>query len=813
VALAFTNLTIPPARALNAVAQPRQLAAAGARALVPLTYGEDRVEALILNVLQSTTEIGKVLVQCLWGHAVHQVDLLRLNGQDLPAGTTVTTYTGTQVTADAALVASFALEGYTYTDTLQGYAYSVVALPVAAFDGQLGFSARVQGRKVYDPRLDSTSGGSGPQRLADRTTWAYSANPALCTADWLASTLYGAGEPVLWSSVITTANANDSLVGSPAETHRIIGLTITTATPASTLKEALRAYAGCWLLPTAAGVKLLPDADAASVASYSHAAGQIAALEPLVLADLGNSPTAVEVVFTSSQLPVREDSAIATLPGAGTTLPWRLSTVRLPGIQRYSQAYREAVERLNKLTLGDLSTSLEVFDGGIAHEEGDIISVTHPVGLTAKLLRVTAVEMPGPGRWRLGVAEHDPAAYSGVVTTGPTYSNTGRELRGVAVAGVNLIDATWWRPGATMEWPEYVGAGAANAIVWATGPKGVQQAVWRATAATAGGVNGGWEQGSLAAHPKNAFVVDVRKSYRFALPTFLTASHSGQWEWGPNFGGKVCTLNTTTPVADPRFWAAGVAAGMKGRWCLLVGYVFPAGSTGLTNAGAGVYDMETGALLSAGTSFCWAAATQECGLRAFYTAAGAIGQVNYWAQPSVEVFDGADIGRITYIGGLSVGTNQLASNSVTEGTLYDVSTATGSTGSPGASVRVVTMWGPTITTVAGDELDFVVSGVLDETFWSQCAVAHVELWLTHAPTFGGTQTEFGTRRRYMAPVDVYTATTPIVLDMTGQLAPGAVTQDYVLRVSITYRDAAGAAKQCGKDFSADAQWRVVRRKR
>lgn len=224
--LPFANLTIPPSKALNAVAQPRPLATAGARALVPLTYGEDRVDALVLNVLQSTTEIGKVLVQCLWGHACHQVDLVKLNGQDLPAGSTVTTYTGAQVTADAALVASFALEGYTYADTLQGYAYSVVALPVAAFDGQLGFSARVQGRKVYDPRLDSTNGGSGPQRLADPTTWAYSTNPALCTADWLASPLYGAGEPVLWSSVPAAANANDAMIGSPAETHREIGLAI-----------------------------------------------------------------------------------------------------------------------------------------------------------------------------------------------------------------------------------------------------------------------------------------------------------------------------------------------------------------------------------------------------------------------------------------------------------------------------------------------------------------------------------------------------------------------------------------------------------
>jgi hypothetical protein len=376
----------------------------------------------------------------------------------------------------------------------------------------------------------------------------------------------------------------------------------------------------------------------------------------------------------------------------------------------------------------------------------------------------------------------------------------------------NLIDPSWWRPGATMEWPEYVGASAANAIVWGTGPKLLQQALWRATAVLAGGVNGGWEQGSLAGLYKNAFAVDVKQTYRFALPVFLTAGHSGQWEFGPSFGGVVCTLNTATPVADPRFYLAAVTTPQKGRWCLLVGYVFPAGSTGLSNAGAGVYDMETGELYAGGTNFCWASAATECAMRVFFTAGG-LGSVNYWGFPLVERIDFAQPARITYIGGLAVGTNQLANSSVTEGSLYDVSTATGSTGSPGASVRVVTMWGPTITTEAGDELDFVVSGVLDETFWSQCTVAHVELWLTHAPTFGGTQTEFGTRRRYMAPVDVYTSTTPIVLDMTGQLGPGAVTQDYVLRVSITYRDAAGAAKQCGKNFSADAQWRVVRRKR
>jgi hypothetical protein len=158
-------------------------------------------------------------------------------------------------------------------------------------------------------------------------------------------------------------------------------------------------------------------------------------------------------------------------------------------------------------------------------------------------------------------------------------------------------------------------------------------------------------------------------------------------------------------------------------------------------------------------------------------------------------------------------TGDLAPNAASEGDIVDSSTVSGSSGSPGASVRVATVWGPTITTEAGDQLDLKVSGVLVDTFWSQPTIASVELWLTHAPTFGGTQTEFGTRRKFQSPVDVYTASSYFSLDMNGQIEPGAVTQDYVLRVSITYRDAAGAAKTCGKDFTADAQWRVVRRKR
>jgi hypothetical protein len=47
------------------------------------------------------------------------------------------------------------------------------------------FAADVHGLKLYDPRLDSTNGGSGSQRSATPSTWAYSNNPALIVRDML----------------------------------------------------------------------------------------------------------------------------------------------------------------------------------------------------------------------------------------------------------------------------------------------------------------------------------------------------------------------------------------------------------------------------------------------------------------------------------------------------------------------------------------------------------------------------------------------------------------------------------------------------
>ena len=42
----------------------------------------------------------------------------------------------------------------------------------------------LKGQKCYDPRLDSTNGGSGTHRYATASTWAYSSNPALCASQF-----------------------------------------------------------------------------------------------------------------------------------------------------------------------------------------------------------------------------------------------------------------------------------------------------------------------------------------------------------------------------------------------------------------------------------------------------------------------------------------------------------------------------------------------------------------------------------------------------------------------------------------------------
>lgn len=79
---------------------------------------------------------------------------------------------------------------------LSGFAYLAIRFKWNAdkFGSVPTVQALVKGRKIYDPRLDSTvTGGSGSHRQNDSTTWAYSDNPILQLLDYLRNDRFGMG--------------------------------------------------------------------------------------------------------------------------------------------------------------------------------------------------------------------------------------------------------------------------------------------------------------------------------------------------------------------------------------------------------------------------------------------------------------------------------------------------------------------------------------------------------------------------------------------------------------------------------------------
>ena len=75
------------------------------------------------------------------------------------------------------------------------------------------------GARMYDPRQDSTNGGSGSQRYGTVSTWQYSNNPAIALAWYLQNFgLYDPATEIDWASVAAAANVCDALVNIPGST-------------------------------------------------------------------------------------------------------------------------------------------------------------------------------------------------------------------------------------------------------------------------------------------------------------------------------------------------------------------------------------------------------------------------------------------------------------------------------------------------------------------------------------------------------------------------------------------------------------------
>jgi uncharacterized coiled-coil protein SlyX len=202
-----------------------------------IIYGEALVSGPItfVGVSGNDNEIMHHVV-ALAGHEVNAITEIwlddqkilqsQLNGAGLvTSGTfqnivTITRFLGTtDQTADANLVANW----FDYTTFHRGreiaYIHTQFELNDASQEVWDKYSpnnikALVQGRKIYDPRLDTTPGANP----TNATYIAYSSNPALAIADYLINTRFGmkiAPAKIDWPAVVQAANACDVLVDIP----------------------------------------------------------------------------------------------------------------------------------------------------------------------------------------------------------------------------------------------------------------------------------------------------------------------------------------------------------------------------------------------------------------------------------------------------------------------------------------------------------------------------------------------------------------------------------------------------------------------
>ncbi|MEW8027853.1 MAG: phage tail protein [Candidatus Thiodiazotropha sp.] len=424
-----STLPIIPRRVIDSVADKasdRQLSVAGAGSFVPFGYGAFRTGPLVAQAANYNGRLVMLLVWCLG--EVEAIDGLYLSdGSAVPTSILVTHYTGaTTQGVDPTLAA--AIDGWDSSlvtvvrGHVVGLAYSVVSIPANAQIGVPAFVADIRGRRVYDPR-------DGWQSAGDSSTWLYSDNPALVLADLEVSTLYGRGQSIDWSSVAAVADDCDELVQG-LEQRRTVGLILKNQSNVDSWVDTLSTYAGCFVVPDGNTTKLVSNRPAA--VSWPLTDEDIAADDngkpnlSIKLRGLGNAPTVVRVVYTeTSTREHRDEPAFAYRPGVlDGSVEWRESVVRLPGITRYSQAKREAVERLNFLNLTDLEVRFVTHDEGLQIQVGDLITLTSWRGLTNKQFLVTNVVPVAPGRWQVSATEYQPNVHSDSVETAPVFSDT-----------------------------------------------------------------------------------------------------------------------------------------------------------------------------------------------------------------------------------------------------------------------------------------------------------------------------------------------------------------------------------------------------
>jgi len=342
----------------------------------------------------------------------------------------------------------------------------------------------IRGAKLYDPRKDSTRGGTGSHRADNQSTWEWSDNWALVVAHYLlgwysgGSLIYGVGtdpDNIDWASVITMADVCDTVVDSKPK-YRVGGIFAITQDHENIIGQLESAVGGkvsmfggkyyVWVPHNdLTSVGTLTDADIVAEAGiiytpsgpieglFNTARGQY--VEPSLLYLLQPYPEVIE-------------SAAVTEDGKDRVLQQDFALIQ--DVEIAERVARELVRRSR------FSGSIKVVVGpkGLLVKPFDVITVNfRETNFTNELFRVISMQYSAGGAIIMELLEEDASIYDVTTPLGPSlvqldptaynpataYSVSSLSLTNVSIAGsggtvIDGVRVSWATPSSFVEFTE-----------------------------------------------------------------------------------------------------------------------------------------------------------------------------------------------------------------------------------------------------------------------------------------------------------------------------------------------------------------------
>jgi hypothetical protein len=278
---------------LNDLSQYRRLTIAAENTAIPIPYGRDRWFGSIF-VLHIDDTNGFMYAAYGFGQGeIEAFETIFVDGTDADdaagflsfSGTAIEEHVGTSGQSASTLL-SGVLAGF--TDTYPNLAYLVLKVPVETTQGFPRVEAIIQGKLLYDPRLDDTQdGGTGPHRLATPATWEYSTNPTLAFYDFIRA---NTDWTMTVADVMIAADFNDEAVGGGV--RHSIGLTLFKPSTVGKWAKAFRVYTGCYFAWEAGELRMIPnraDVEAQGAAFFDASSGTWINIGDQAVLDFGST--------------------------------------------------------------------------------------------------------------------------------------------------------------------------------------------------------------------------------------------------------------------------------------------------------------------------------------------------------------------------------------------------------------------------------------------------------------------------------------------------------------------------------------------